>query len=104
MTNKNRNSVQELQSKLINNISKFMTEHQYNHIEFKSSFRVYINEESFDGDVIQVPIAVRYLYGDGTLGTEDQDVVLKMLSIYELAYIMDVLEGYEFIILDEVEN
>ncbi len=104
MTNRNRNSVQELQGQFIDKILLFMKENEYNMVEFRNAFRVYINEESYDGDVIQVPIAARYLYADGNLGTEDQDVILKELSIYELAYMLDVLEGYEFTVVDEVEN
>lgn len=97
MTNNNRNQVQDLQKQLIDKILHFMDEKNLDMVEFKSPFRIFIEESTFDGDYVMAPFPANFLYRDGSIGTYDDDEVkLENLSIYEIAYIMDVLEGGDY--------
>lgn len=97
----NKKLVQDLQEQLIQKIQDYMKSKELNMVEFKNKFRVYVNEESFDGDFIRVPLVGICLYDDGTIGTDDGDVILKELDIYELAHIADVLEAGEYTVDEE---
>ena len=82
--------VTDLQTELHNSVLQFMTSHDI--VEFRNPFRIYIEEMTFDNYYIRVPITARYLYKDGTVGTDDGEFILKELTIYEIAYILDILE------------
>ena len=94
-------SIKKLQNELVDKVIQAMKTSELHMVEFKTPFRVFIEEQTFDGDYIMVPLLARYLYDDGTLGTEDGDYILKDLTIYEIAYILDVLEAGEFTVDDD---
>jgi hypothetical protein len=97
----NKQLVQDLQTKLIEKVSQHMKNKNLHMVEFNTLFRVYVQEQTFDGDYMRVPLRARCLYQDGTIGTEDGSVILKELDIYELAYVVDVLEAGEYTVDDE---
>lgn len=97
----NKKLVQDLQEQLIQKIQDHMKSKGLNMVEFKNKFRVYVNQESFDDDYIRIPLVGVCLYEDGTIGTDDGDVILKELDIYELAHIADVLDAGEYTVDEE---
>lgn len=96
MTNNNRNLVQDLQKQLINKVLSFMDGEDLNMVKFNSPFRIFVEEDTFDGDYVKVPIVARSLYADGSIGADDEELKIENLSIYEIAYIMDVLESGDY--------
>lgn len=103
MTNNNRNLVQDLQKQLINKVLSFMNEKDLNMVELNTPFRIFVEEPSFDDDYVMVPLASRYLYRDGSIGADGEEVKIENLSIYEIAYIMDVLESGDYTVDDDDE-
>jgi hypothetical protein len=102
MTNNNRNLVQDLQKQLIDKVLSFMNEKDLNMVEFNTPFRIFVEEPSFD-DYVMIPLASRYLYRDGSIGADGEEVKIENCSIYEIAYIMDVLEGGHYTVDDDDE-
>jgi len=97
----NKKLVQDLQSQLTEKLIVYMKTKELSIVEFKTPFRIYIQEEKFDGDCLRVPLAACYLYQDGRIGTHDGYIILKELDIYELAHIADVLEEGAYSVADE---
>lgn len=95
MTNNNRMLVQDLQKQLIDKVLSFMNEKDLNMVEFVTPFRIFVEEPSFD-DYVMIPLASRYLYRDGSIGADDEEIKIENCSIYEIAYIMDVLESGDY--------
>lgn len=97
---RNRNIVQDLKNTIVNGILSFMNENKLYQIEFKNSFRIYIEEETFNDDYIRVPYAATLLSKSGTvfaLGEPDHtEIDITSLDIYEVAYILDALEAGEY--------
>ncbi len=102
MTNSNRMLVQDLQKQLINKVLSFMDENDLNMVELKTPLRIFVEEPSFD-DYVMVPIVARSLYADGSIGAYDEEIKIENCSIYEIAYIMDVLEGGHYTVDDDDE-
>ena len=96
MTNNNRNLVQGLQKQLIDKVLSFMKEKELNLVEFNEPFRVFVEEPSHYDDYVTVPILVRSLYSDGSIVGDDDELKIENLSIYEIAYIMDVLDSGKY--------
>lgn len=90
-----RNSVQYIHAQLVSKILDFLK--TYDAIEFKTPFKVYVEEDTFDSETIMVPLTVTNMYDTGCVRTEDGEVLIASLSPYELAYILDVIEAGEYI-------
>jgi len=104
-SNFNRKLVQTLQETFITNIKLRMTDRGLNQIEFKSPFRIYMEESSYDNDYVRVPWAAQSLFQDGSMlvqgETERGSVRIESLDIYELAMIMDILESGDYTVDEE---
>lgn len=102
MKSKNKINLKSLQDNTIKQITIFMETNGYEKIEFTNPFRIFVSEETFDGDFIKIPVAAKYLYKDGTVETDEEEIVLGTLDIYEITHILDCLEDYNFNIVEEV--
>lgn len=104
-SNFNRKLVQTLQETFITNIKLRMTDRGLNQIEFKSPFRIYMEESSYDNDYVRVPWIAQSLFQDGSMlvqgETEEGSVRIESLDIYELAMIMDILESGDYTVDEE---
>jgi hypothetical protein len=104
-SNFNRKLVQTLQETFITNIKLRMTDRGLNQIEFKSPFRIYMEESSYDNDYVRVPWVAQSLFQDGSMlvqgETEKGSVRIESLDIYELAMIMDILESGDYTVDEE---
>jgi hypothetical protein len=101
---RNRERVQELQSQLINEIKTFIP--KSGELVFRTPFTVLIQmvgtvEEYYDNHYEFEKILIYSLLKDGTLSTDGDSIKLEELSIYELAYILDMLENNLFHIDNE---
>lgn len=98
---RNRERVQELQSQLINEIKTFIP--KSGELVFRDSFAVFI--EMHYHDLYETEKLLIYsLLQDGTLSTDDEmkfTIRLEELDVYELAYILDMLENNLFHINNE---
>jgi|694.fasta_scaffold10641_12 hypothetical protein len=95
---RNRERVQELQSQLINEIKTFIP--KSGELVFRNSFAVFIQMD-YDDHYETEKILIYSLLKDGTLSTDGDSIKLEELSIYELAYILDMLENNLFHIDNE---
>lgn len=98
----NKKMVEIAQEQLIQKIFDYLKEKELNMVEFKTPFRIYVEEKNFNEDYLRVPILAKYLYDDGTIGTEDGDEKLNFLDIYELAHIADILENEDYLVEEQV--
>ena len=99
---RNRERVQELQSQFISEIKPFIP--KSGELVFNNVFSVLIETGYHDDHYETEKILIYSLLKDGTLSTDDEmkfTIRLEELSIYELAYILDVLENNLFHIDNE---
>lgn len=102
----NRNIVRAVEESFINGIKDRMKDNGYNQIEFKSPFRIYMDESSYDNDYVKVPWVAQSLFQDGSMivksETEEGSVMINSLDVYELATIMDALDSGDYIVDEEL--
>lgn len=99
---RNRERVQELQSQLINEIKPYIP--KKGELVFNNVFSVLIQTSQYDDHYETEKTLIYSLLNDGTLSTDDEmkfTIKLEELSIYELAYILDMLENNLFHIDNE---
>lgn len=100
---RNRERVQELKSQLISEIKPFIP--KSGELVFNNIFTVYIENDGYYDDHRETEKLLIYsLLQDGTLSTDDEmkfTIRLEELSVYELAYILDMLENNLFHINNE---
>lgn len=102
MKNKNKINLKVLQDDSIKKVITFMETNGYEKIEFINPFRVFIDEDTFDGDYVKVPLLAKYLHKDGTVETDEDEIIVGTLDIYEITHILDCLEDYNFKIVEEI--
>lgn len=108
-SNFNRNLVQTLQETFIKNIRSRMTDRGIIQIEFKTPFRIYAEESSYNDDYVKVPLAAYSMFRDGNVlaqneNGDDESFKIESLDIYDLAYIMDVLESGDYTVEEDDEE
>lgn len=98
---RNRERVHELQSQLISEIKTFIP--KSGELVFRTSFAVFKKflQMDYDDHYETEKILIYSLLNDGTLSTDGDSIKLEELSVYELAYILDVLENNLFHIDNE---
>lgn len=104
---KNKKSVQDLQNTINDGILSFMKEKGFNRVEFKTPFRIYVEEQSFDDDYVRVPYGASSLSQDGTVLITneycDDEINVRAMDIYESAHILDALESGDYEIDEDDE-
>lgn len=106
MTNTNRQIIQTIQKSFVDTIKYRLETKGHNLIDFKNPFRIYMDEQVYYEDYIRIPWGVRSLFKDGSVigqneNGEEGSFALESLDVYDLAYIMDVLESGEYTVDDE---
>jgi hypothetical protein len=98
-----KQQVSELQNKIIKDIKQFVKELEElggGELHFKEMFQVWITESDLsDSGYIRVSYTAVGLLGESVLcnsETDEQEIQLGELDIYELAHIMDMLKTNQF--------
>ena len=95
-----KKQVQNLQNDIINNIKRFVGELGQDELHFREMFQVWVTESDLsDSGYIRVSYTAVGLLGEAVLcnsETDEQEVQLGELDIYELAHIMDILKTNQF--------
>ena len=95
-----KQQVSELQNNIIKDIKRFVKELGGIELHFKEMFQVWITESDLsDSGYIRVSYTAVGLLGEAVLcnsETDEQEIQLGELDIYELAHIMDMLVTNQF--------
>ena len=95
-----KQQVQKLQNDIINNIKRFVGELGQDELHFREMFQVWVTESDLsDSGYIRVSYTAVGLLGEAVLcnsETDEQEIQLGELDIYELAHIMDILKTNQF--------
>ena len=95
-----KQQVSELQNNIIKDIKQFVKELGGGELHFNEMFQVWVTESDLsDSGYIRVSYTAVGLLGEAVLcnsETDEQEVQLGELDIYELAHIMDILKTNQF--------
>ena len=95
-----KQQVSELQNNIIKDIKQFVGELGGIELHFNEMFQVWVTESDLsDSGYIRVSYTAVGLLGEAVLcnsETDEQEVQLGELDIYELAHIMDILKTNQF--------
>ena len=95
-----KQQVSELQNKIIKDIKQFVGDLGGIELHFKEMFQVWITESDLsDSGYIRASYTAVGLLGEAVLcnsETDEQEIQLGELDIYELAHIMDMLKTNQF--------
>jgi hypothetical protein len=95
-----KQQVSELQNNIIKDIKQFVGDLGGIELHFKEMFQVWITESDLsDSGYIRVSYTAVGLLGEAVLcnsETDEQEIQLGELDIYELAHIMDMLKTNQF--------
>ena len=95
-----KQQVSELQNNIIKDIKQFVKELGGGELHFKEMFQVWITESDLsDSGYIRASYTAVGLLGEAVLcnsETDEQEIQLGELDIYELAHIMDILKTNQF--------
>ena len=95
-----KQQVSELQNNIIKDIKQFVKELGGGELHFNEMFQVWVTESVLsDSGYIRVSYTAVGLLGEAVLcnsETDEQEVQLGELDIYELAHIMDILKTNQF--------
>ena len=101
----NKETVQVIQQGFITSIKSILQVNQIESLQFKTPFRIWVTEDAYDEES-RVPYSGVGLLSDGTVvgGSEidEQEFPLETLDIYEIAHILDMLETFEYTILETI--
>lgn len=95
-----KQQVSELQNNIIKDIKQFVKELGGGELHFNEMFQVWVTESDLsDSGYIRVSYTAVGLLGEAVLcnsETDEQEIQLGELDIYELAHIMDLLKTNQF--------
>ena len=95
-----KQQVSELQNNIIKDIKQFVKELGGGELHFNEMFQVWVTESDLsDSGYIRVSYTAVGLLGESVLcnsETDEQEIQLGELDIYELAHIMDLLKTNQF--------
>ena len=95
-----KQQVSELQNNIIKDIKQFVKELGGGELHFNEMFQVWVTESDLsDSGYIRVSYTAVGLLGEAVLcnsETDEQEIQLGELDIYELAHIMDILKTNQF--------
>ena len=95
-----KQQVSELQNNIIKDIKQFVKELGGIELHFNEMFQVWVTESDLsDSGYIRVSYTAVGLLGEAVLcnsETDEQEIQLGELDIYELAHIMDILKTNQF--------
>ena len=95
-----KQQVSELQNNIIKDIKQFVGDLGGIELHFKEMFQVWITESDLsDSGYVRVSYTAVGLLGEAVLcnsETDEQEIQLGELDIYELAHIMDILKTNQF--------
>jgi hypothetical protein len=95
-----KQQVSELQNNIIKDIKQFVGDLGGIELHFKEMFQVWITESDLsDSGYIRASYTAVGLLGEAVLcnsETDEQEIQLGELDIYELAHIMDMLKTNQF--------
>lgn len=95
-----KQQVSELQNNIIKDIKQFVGELGGIELHFNEMFQVWVTESDLsDSGYIRVSYTAVGLLGEAVLcnsETDEQEIQLGELDIYELAHIMDILKTNQF--------
>lgn len=95
-----KQQVSELQNNIIKDIKQFVGDLGGIELHFNEMFQVWVTESDLsDSGYIRVSYTAVGLLGEAVLcnsETDEQEIQLGELDIYELAHIMDILKTNQF--------
>lgn len=90
-----RNHVDSLHTDLVIKIMDYMQGNYIKMVVFNTDFCIYTEKRSYD-DYVMDSVLVSALDDEGDLYTEHGNISLNLCSVYELAYILDMLESEQY--------
>lgn len=103
-TKKNRDDVEHYQSRLISRITDYLKDNNIGIMNFNEDFAIYVEKSSFDDEYLMQGVIASALDSDGNIYTTEGNVRLSSISVYELAYILDLIESNLFEIESNISD
>ena len=100
-----KSKVDTLKLELKDQVLSHFKHNNLEEIEFKRPIRIMVQESNtYDDDYVMVSNIATNLLNDGTITTDHIEINIGELDLYEIAYILDVLNNEEYNVVSIIDH